>query len=211
MLFLDADALSKLAHWNILPLLPNLLGFPWSEITTITSLRFRAHAAVAKPDRKLFHTSAAAQAAVDCIAQTAPCPVPDAETLEAFSNVPQIDAGEAVLFSLVMAQPGARLLTGDKRALRALAKHPLAANFDGKIICVEQVMKLALEAYGREWLLTNVGPQVQIDQAAAIILGSRQDAPLEQINDALHSYIAEMIGLKDPSLLWMPGTERAPW
>jgi len=123
--------------------------------------------------------------------------------VESFSKVPQIDAGEAVLFSLVMPHPEARLLTGDKRALRALAKHELAANFDGKIICVEQLMKLALNKYGHAWLLANVGPQAQIDKAAAIILGSRLDAPIEQIQEALGSYIAEMIGLKDPPMRWV--------
>lgn len=202
MLFLDVDALSKLAHWNILPLIPNLLGLTWDQIATISSLRYRAQAAVTKPDKKLFHTTMAAQAAVDYIARTSTCPAPDAAVMEAFSNVPQIDAGEAVLFSLVMTHPGARLLTGDKRALRALANHEFAANFDGKIICIEQILRMALEAYGREWLLTNVGPQAQIDKAAAIVLGSRQDAPIGHINEALNSYIAEMIGLKDPSMLW---------
>lgn len=204
MLFLDADALSKLAHWNILPVLPQLLGIPWDQVTTISSLRYRAMGAVSKPDKKLFHTSEAAQIAVDFIAKMATCPSPAAEVVEAFSKVPQIDAGEAVLFSLVMAHSHSRLLTGDKRALRALAKHELAANFDGKIICVEQILKLALDTHGREWLISSVGPQAQIDKAAVIILGSRQDAPIEHIHEALGSYITEMVGLKDPPMLWLP-------
>ncbi|MDR9851377.1 hypothetical protein [Herbaspirillum huttiense] len=207
MLFLDADALSKLAHWNILPVLPQLLGIPWDQVATISSLRYRAMGAVSKPDKKLFHTSEAAQIAVDFIAKMATCPSPSAEVVEAFSKVPQIDAGEAVLFSLVMAHSGSRLLTGDKRALRALAKHELAANFDGKIICVEQILKLALDMHGREWLISCVGPQAQIDKAAAIILGSRHDAPIEHIHEALGSYITEMVGLKEPPMLWLlPGT-----
>jgi hypothetical protein len=203
MLFLDADALSKLAHWNILPLLPDLLRISWDKMATISSLRYRAQAAIAKPDKKLFHSSAAAKIAADCIAKTSICPTPDASTLEAFSSVAQIDAGEAVLFSLLMTQPDAKLLTGDKRALRALATHELAANFDGKIICVEQILKLCLEAHGRDWMLANVGPEAEIDKAAVIILGSRRDAPSEHMNDALDSYIGEMLGLKDPPLLWL--------
>lgn len=203
MLFLDADAVSKLSHWNILPLLPELLGINWEEIATISSLRYRAQAAVTKPDKKLFHTSEAAQIAVDCVTKCHVCPTPNAEMVEAFSKVPQIDAGEAVLFSLVMTQRDSRLLTGDKRALRALATHELAKNFDGKIICIEQILKLTLDKHGRQWLLANVGPQAQIDKAAAIILGSRQDAPIDQIYEALSSYTNEMAGLKNPSMLWL--------
>ena len=203
MLFIDVDAFSKLAHWNILPMLPELLGITWEDISTISSLRYRAHAAVANPDKKLFHTSEVAQIAVNCISKLRICPSANADMVEAFSKVPQIDAGEAVLFSLIMTHADSRLLTGDKRALRALSKHELAKHFDGRIICIEQILKLALDTYGIQWFVANVGSQAQIDKTAAIILGSKQDANLDQINEALSSYINEMTSLKDPSILWV--------
>lgn len=204
MLFVDVDALSKLANWNLLPLVSDILQTPWSKISTISSLRHRAQACLVKPDNKLFHTTHAAQIALDCISKTTTCPIPNSDVLEAFSRVAQIDAGEAVLFSLVMNYPDARLLTGDKRALRALANHEFSSNFDGKIVCLEQVIKLALFEYGREWLLASVSPLAQIDKTIRIVLGSNYDATEEQMHEALDSYIRELKKLKNPPLLWTP-------
>lgn len=38
---------------------------------------------------------------------------------------------------------------------------------------------------------------------SAIILKSRRDAPVKQIQEALGSYISEMSGLKEPPMLWL--------
>lgn len=126
MLLVDVDAIGKLAHWNILPLLPEILGCPWSEIGTVSSLIYRAKRAITKPDGKVFHTSAAAEIAVEAITHMATdLGKPSAHVLEAMSASNHIDAGEAVLLATIADQPNGAFLTGDKRALRALAGHEL--------------------------------------------------------------------------------------
>lgn len=201
MMYIDVDALSKLAHWNILPLLPSLLAISWKQMATMSSLRYRVQSAIAKPDGKLFHSIQAAKTAAVCIGNMASCGVPDPNIIAAFSDIPQIDAGEAVLFSLLIQDPSARLLTGDKRAVKALARHSLAQAFEGRIICLEQVIAMAMKVKGHAWILENICPQREIDKAVAVVLGSRCDAAEIQIVDGLSSYISELTRLRDPSLL----------
>jgi len=67
MLYVDVDAFSKLAHWNILPLLADLTCHQWHDIATVSSLWFRAQRATEKPDGKLFYTVEAAKIACNCM------------------------------------------------------------------------------------------------------------------------------------------------
>lgn len=202
MLLVDIDAAVKLAHWGLLAELPALTGTPLSDCATLTSLKFRAQRAAEKPDGKLFHTAAAAQAVLDALPQLAQLPV-DVELLPALQNLPGIDAGEAVLISAMAARPDVRMLTGDKRCLRALAacaleiREPLAK----RVLIVEQVLLLALDAHGLEWLRAKVCALRHIDKAVAIVMGSKCDLAESSVREGLHAYIDEMIGLCDPRLL----------
>lgn len=202
MLLIDIDAAVKLAHWGLLAELPKLTGMALNSCATLTSLRFRALKAAEKPDGKLFHTVAAAQAVLDTLPHLAQLPV-DVELLPALQNLPGIDAGEAVLISAMAARPEVRMLTGDKRCLRALAacdpeiREPLA----NRVLIVEQVLLLALDAYGLLWLQGKVCALRHIDKAVAIVMGSKCDLAENSVREGLHSYIDEMVRLCDPQLL----------
>lgn len=199
--FLDADALSKLAHWNILPILPTLLGCGWRDISTIASLRFRAAASIAAPDNKLFHTQVAATAAKQCIELMSPLGDPEPKLLAILSSVAQIDPGEAVLMSVTACHEHGVFITGDKRALEALARHSARENLAGKILCLEQLIKRCLEAKGRTWLLDNICPNRLRDKAVSMVLGSLCDASVGNITEGLNSYISQLDQLADPTLL----------
>lgn len=202
MLLVDIDAAVKLAHWGMLEELPSLIGTPLNSCATLSSLRFRAQRATQTPDGKLFHTPQAARAVLQALQHMAPLPV-DVKLLPALQNLPGIDAGEAVLISAMAAQPEARMLTGDKRCLRALAacgtdvREPLAR----RVLIVEQVLLLALDAHGMDWLRARVCASRHIDKAVSIVMGSKCDAAESSVRDGLQAYIAEMIGLCDPRLL----------
>lgn len=201
MLVVDVDALSKLAHWNILPLLPNLTGYVWGDIGTVSSLIHRANRATSTPDGKLFHSSDAARVAVDAMSRMGNLAATSPEILDALSRSNQIDAGEAVLLASIADDPNGRFLTGDKRALRALSDLDCASRFAGKILLVEHILWDCLESKGRDWVLQNVCPFRDIDKAIAMILGSRCDANVENVTDGIRSYINEIAALHNPSLL----------
>lgn len=201
MIYIDADALSKLSHWNVLPELPGLLRCPWKDTSTIPSLRFRISSAKQKPDGRLFHSKEAAEIADSCVRQMALNPMPDPQIFAALEEVPQIDAGEALLLAFAAKDPNGFFLTGDKRSLRALAAQPISTLFVGKIICVEQVMMLFLKAKGRDWFLKNVCPHRTLDKAISMTLGTGCDATLGNLRAGLESYINELKKLRNPEIL----------
>ncbi|WP_369091421.1 hypothetical protein [Massilia sp. X63] len=128
-------------------------------------------------------------------------PVPDVTVLGSLNGIAQVDPGEAILIAVCLNNPTSLFITGDKRALRAVAKHPLAARLAGKVALVEQVLKLCLEQKGREWLLANIQEHRGIDKAISMIVGSRCDASLENLNTGLASYISEIKTLCNPSMV----------
>ncbi len=201
MLVVDVDALSKLAHWNILPILPSLTGYTWGDIGTVSSLIHRANRGISAPDGKLFHSSGAARVAVDAISKMGNLATPSPEILDALGGSNQIDAGEAVLLATIADDPNGRFLTGDKRALRALSVLGCAPRFSGKILLVEHILWDCLESKGRDWVLLNVCPFRDIDKAITLILGGRCDASVDNLTDGIRSYINEIAVLHAPSLL----------
>ncbi len=202
-LVVDVDAVAKLAHWQLLQDLPSLAAAPWAQIGTLPSLQFRARKAVSTPDGKLFRNAAAAQSTMDVLPLMRTLPSADDAHLAPFQGVADIDAGEAVLLAILMTHSGEHLLTGDKRALRGLSRLPLAlrSHFAGRIMVIEEVVLSALEMHGIEWLRERICPQREVDLAISIALGSRCDAPLAAVQEGLGSYVNEMRGLCDPSLL----------
>lgn len=202
MLCVDVDALCKLAHWNILPLLPEITGYHWSDMATISSVKHRANRALEKPDGRLFHSVDAAKVVCECIEQMDTLPSPHTETLSALAESHQIDSGEAVLLAAIAGDTKGILLTGDKRALRGLAQLDCAGKFAGRIMLIEQIIWLCLRVRGRDWLLSNVCPYQGMDKAISIVLGSQCDASTDSINDGIASYLAEIENLHNPSLLY---------
>lgn len=201
-LLLDVDAAVKLAHWGILQELPTLLNLQWDHCATLTSLRFRAQRSMEKPDGKLFHSAEAALVVV-AICRELPVLPADTQLLGSLQDAPGVDAGEAVLLSALAASADARMLSGDKRCMRAVAELPAAdrAGLAGKCIVVEQVILHALDVRGLQWLRERVCALRHIDKAIMIALGSRCDAPEASVREALRSYIREIEQACDPTLL----------
>lgn len=202
-LLIDVDALCKLAHWGLLQDLASLTDIPMQECTTLASARYRALKAKTKLDGRVFRAVEAVDRVLEAIASMSPAIEPATQSLGAFENVPDIDAGEAVLLASLVAVQEAKLLTGDKRALRALAALPPEQRepFAGRVICVERVIESALDLWGLEVLRSRVCPWKKIDIAVDVIMGSRCDAGEAAVRQALAVYIGELVSLCDPSLI----------
>lgn len=202
-LLVDVDVLAKLAHWDMLAELPDFAGFQWDQMSTVASLQFRAQRAAASPDGKLFRTREAALAVSSALDLMVPLPAVDPARLAAFQDASDIDAGEAILFALLDGIADRYVLTGDKRAVRALSRLPAArrALLEGRILILEGVFLQALALRGIEWMRERVCPSRELDKAIAIALGSRCDAPRTVVHTALYSYHRELAILCTPCLL----------
>jgi hypothetical protein len=202
-LLIDVDAMCKLAHWNLLDALPMLTGIPWTACAYLASLKFRALKAQGKLDGRLFRVTDAANEVVRVIGLMGAPLTSDKALLPSFQDVTGIDAGEAVLLSSLASTQGAILLTGDKRAMRALAAMDRTARqpFDQRILPIERVLLAALDRHGLEWLRSRVCPWKAIDMAVSVVMGSRCDAHEAAVREALNVYLAEMISFCEPTLI----------
>jgi hypothetical protein len=72
--------------------------------------------------------------------------------LDELTSVSGIDPGEAVIFAIAAEDPDSVLLTGDKVSLRALGTaaraHKTRTALSGRVICLEYVYRLLVEADG---------------------------------------------------------------
>jgi len=202
-LLMDVDALAKFSNWNLVAHVPGALGFDTSQCATVSSLRYRAQQSVHKPDQKLFHTPDAASQALEIIGQMCPLASLDPMQLAPFENIVGIDPGEAILFAEVLANPETFVLTGDKRALRALSglEAGLRAGLSGRVVLIEQVLLRLLDQNDLEWVRRHVCPAKSLDKAVSAIMGSRCDANEESVRQGLASYIGEIARLFEPALI----------
>jgi hypothetical protein len=163
---------NKLSHWGLLPSLPIITAIPVGECSTLTSVKFRALKAATTPDGKVFHSSEASAGVLAAIDMMSAAPDPALDILPALQDQPGIDPDEAILLTAVATTPGSRLLTGDKRCLRAVAKLPLdmREKYFSSIWTVEQILLMALDRYGLIWLREKVCPWRQIDTAIGIVM-----------------------------------------
>ncbi|WP_146601359.1 hypothetical protein [Novipirellula aureliae] len=113
---------------------------------------------------------------------------------------PKIDAGEAVLFSAAYGEPSVIVCTGDKRAIRALAEHPLVTDFEAgfrrKFLCIEQALLLAIREHGFDPILRKVNlglsESLPLDTAIRSSFGSGRDSTEENVISSLTGYIEDL-------------------
>ena len=195
MNLLDADALSKLAHWNLLKELAPLTGVVDAETATLSSLLHRAAKSCKKPDGKLFQDAIVAARAYHYLEQLAPLPEPAEDFLALVQQVPAIDPGEALLLAALRAHADALLITGDKRALNALVNtvpSAVLASFSNRIITIEQIVLALLKSKSVDWLRQHICPYKTLDKAIGIVMGSDCLAPAESVEAGLRSYISDL-------------------
>jgi hypothetical protein len=189
-LLVDNDALVKLAHWQLLEAIPRVTGIPWERTSALVSLKFRAQ----KADRKLFRSAEVAQAVFDRANLMAEMPELDATIVSRLQGMPGIDAGEITLIAALCADPEALLLTGDKRALEALANcgHvDIHARIAGRIIVVEHILQSVLETEGAATLAQAVEQHRDLDTAVRCAVPLPPYATQDGIAAGLGSYLAD--------------------
>lgn len=202
-LLVDVDAMCKLAHWRLLELLPAIMGLDPSACSTLESTRYRALKALDRPDGKVFRCAEAAKAVVDAIENFGELQQPHPDLLAQFQDVADVDAGEAVMLARLIEEPKALFLTGDKRALRAVAAmtEEVRSNFAARVVPIECVIKCALDAVGIDELRQRVCPWKDVDKAVGIAMGSRCDRSDQSVREGLDSYLRELHRLCAPSLI----------
>ena len=199
-LAVDVDALVKLAHWGLLGELEGATGIPLERQATVASIRFRA----ARRDPKLFRDAAVATRLADALSQFGAAWRPDAGIVARLQSIAGLDAGEITLIAMLCSDRQAVLVTGDKRALRALAApglEDIVERVAGRIACLEQVVLHALDHLGVGTLAKSIEPHRDLDVAVRCAVPLPPYALELEVRNGLLSYIEDL--RKDvPSLLY---------
>jgi hypothetical protein len=195
-LLADNDALLKAAHWDFLEDVPGVAGCDWPEVACVPQFPPR----VRRADPKLFTLPDVAAALEACVTKMAAMPEPDAGVLAALQAQPGIDAGELVLIGALVASPQALWLTGDKRALAALARTEVAGACAHRVVCVEQLVWRALDRLGPKGLVAHIRRWSGRDQTLLAIAGRDGERTEAHLREGLQSYIRWLDG-EAPGLL----------
>lgn len=202
-LLVDNDVLLKAAHWGLLDFVPHMVGVEWESVSALESLIHRTR----RKDKKLFRDAVVAETLEDKLKLCAPIPAQDPAIVARLQGVVGLDAGEVLLISALFANEDTVFLTGDKRALRALADPALAdiaARIKGRVLCLEHVLAHAMEQTDAIALATAIAPHRDLDAGARSIVPLPAYATHDGITAGLTSYLNDLAndtnGLVNPAL-----------
>lgn len=96
------------------------------------------------------------------------------------------------------------LISGDKRCLEFLSQVPelatLKARWQGRVICLEQLILRLIEVQGFEWVKGRVLPVKEYDTALKACFGSGDLATETNVRQTLAAYIQD-VRVRAPDLL----------
>lgn len=193
-LLVDTDAFCKLATAALLDEVLALLGVNRTQCAVLPALPYML-------ERGRLHKRYGdfESARLRKLADEFPV-APDSSStwLDVLTAESRIDPGEAQLFALA-AEHGIRILTGDKRALEALAKvnniHP---HLSGNVITLEAVLSGLAEQVPDAQLRRMGSVLGQHDQMAKAVFASTGS----DLGEALDSYVRDVESRAKPLLLW---------
>ncbi len=193
-LLVDTDAFCKLAAADLLDEVLMLLGVSRAQCALLPTLTYMLKRGRLRRRYGDFESDR-----LHKIASEFPvAPDPSDVWLDALSAESSIDIGEARLFAL-SADHGIPVLTGDKRALEALAKfkdiHP---HLSRKLITLEAAVRGLVEKVPDARLREKGSVLSQYDQMAKVVFASTGS----DLGEALDSYIRDVESRAKPLRLW---------
>ncbi len=121
---------------------------------------------------------------------------PAVEIHQSLLEVDAIDDGEALLYALLSGRPAFALVSGDKRAMKAVATDArlseIRAAVAGRVVCLEWIVRSMLEDLGLDPICRHLDPVLAMNETLGIVFspGARQSPG--QARAGLDSYLAEL-------------------
>jgi hypothetical protein len=183
----DNDIVIKLAQFDAFEEALALLGHAIGEAGTTKAARFQM--GLRNPARRLRLTNGSQPAAdrlgaiVGRLAGVETDPAEAALSAQivkiALEASLDIDAGEAMLLSMLICRGARWFQTGDKRAIRSLpaaeARVPAIVPAKQRIVCLEQIIKGLLAAHGFPWVAARINAAPAADTGITLKLGRAQN------------------------------------
>ena len=193
-LLIDTDAFCKLAAAELLDEVLALLGVNRTQCAVLPALPYMLERGRLRKKYGDFKSDRLRKLADEFPV----APNSSSKWLDELSAESSIDPGEAQLFALA-AEHEIRILTGDKRALEALAKvsdiHP---HLSGNVVTLESVLTGLHEQLPETQLRQKGKVLGQHDQMAKAVFGSTAS----DLGEALNSYLRDVESRTQPLRLW---------
>jgi hypothetical protein len=108
-----------------------------------------------------------------------------------------LDIGESQLLAVLIWRSALLLVTGDKRAIRAMEPVVLACGYKGqvaqRVACLEQILMTLIRRHGAETFHARVCSEADVDIAMAICFKCASGSyTLESVMESLASYIRDL-------------------
>lgn len=199
-LLLDSDAFCKLAVGGVLRDAVRLVGADLQDCGRLPALPYMLRKG---RFRKWFGPGTCD--ALAPVAEEMPMiPQPSDVWLDRLTPVQAIDPGEAQLCALA-AETNVAIISGDKRALRALKEingYPKA--LAGRIMVLEAVLLALCDRLGPDVVRGRVQPLLTSDRVVQVCFSTGNPDP----QAALLSYYRDLVAELDPLVLWDPSPGR---
>lgn len=196
---IDTDVLLKTASYKLLKQLLATTPFGSIEFAMIAAAQFVVAGKFKKKlkEEQLAEAKAHFQEAVALIAAIEPSPdeLALAAQLEsaAVTLGVDLDAGESQICALMLSRGIGLMMTGDKRAIKAIAalrEQEACAYVHGKVACLEQLVLWMIEKTGLESVQPSICPLPTVDSSLTTALGCYSGGtPLASCQEGLASYI----------------------
>ncbi|WP_322104833.1 hypothetical protein [Paraburkholderia sp. J41] len=202
MILFDNDVLLKLATYDLIDEALNALELRPEQVSVLSTAKYSLLPAKNRllrcKDEETADRLDAFLKACAVISQDAIAP----ELVDELASIQSLDSGEAVLFAYAATHDDSVVVTGDKRALSALMKSPIAEKLQGRVMALESVFEV-MTAQNVEPIQVKVRAKPTTDKSLSNVFGKSYAASAESVREGLRSYINHMVG-QTGDLLWRP-------
>ncbi len=205
LLFVDSDAFVLLAGASMLEACAGSLGVHRSNIRRLDAL---PHMLRKGRLPRTYPAEVIAAAMASCTAIAPLTAAPSEQSSAWVTDAPGIDSGEAFLFAHMLDNPRALLLSGDKRALRALvgtaSLAAVATSVAGRIVCVEAALSLLVRDRGILGVSQAFQPLLTASATLRVVFSEALSTDQDQCLVALDAYFRHLNADTGGALLWRP-------
>jgi hypothetical protein len=191
----DNDALIKLIRYGLLDETINLFGSDPIDVSVLATAKFSLLPA---KNRLRFCQEEESALKLEQFLRTTTsldARLAESKLLDALSSIPNIDAGESILFAIGATDLGSLVLTGDKRALIALSSNiSVRETFDAlenRVVSIEVLLLQLIESQF-DYVQTCIRSKQNVDKAISIAFGVTIPADIDSVREGLSSYIQHL-------------------
>jgi len=207
-ILLDNDALLKLARYGLLDEAVALFECTPTDVRVLATAKYQLLPA---KNRLRFCKDEESAARLEAFLKTSnplDAGLADPDLLDVLNAVPNIDAGEALLFAVGANNRDTLVITGDKRSLATLCSHDSVADVSkalaGRVVSMEVLFSMLTE-YQFTLIQERVRDKPDVDMTLKIVFGVTVPADFESVKKGFNSYISDLRS-RTGTLLYVPSS-----